>query len=384
MNNIIKNKKTHNIKIYILIFVLILVPLILIVNNKKMNKEPDLSEIENSISKKVLIEMVKIEKKNEIFEYSGFLEPREVVNITSQADGKINQILVNQGEKVSKDMILFEIDEHEKKAEFEKAEQALKQKNEELKANQKLFNEKIISKVKLSESETLQKEAVANLERAKKNLEFTKIKAPIDGYIDKINLKIGDYVKSMNREIIAKIFSDEGFLVSIFISQNNIFQIKKNQEANFIIDFNDSKKIIKKGKVNFISNIADQFTRTYYAELLIDKEENNDDLAKAIGSSVNVKIIGEQKSAIQINDSIVFLDENGSLIIKVLDKDNMVKFLTIKAIDNIENDPKNWFLVKDEEIKKLNLLDENGFLRIIIRGGGFFEKDEKIDNFDFT
>jgi multidrug efflux system membrane fusion protein len=380
-----KNRIKQNPKIYLMIFLLIIIPFILFMNLADKKKDQE-EKNPNKNSRKILVEKLKPEKRREIFEYSGFLEPKEIVNVFGQVDGMIDEILVNQGQKVKKGDILIKIDEQERKAEFEKAQQLVFQKNEELKNNQKLFNEKIISKVKLDESRTAQKDALANLEKTKKNLEFTKILAPIDGYIDKINFKIGDYIKHSALTPVAKIFSTKEFIVSIFVSQNNIFQIRKNQNARFILGFNDGKSIFKNGKINFISSIADEMTRTYYTEILIDQNNQGDldDLAKAIGSSVNVKIEGDEKEAININNSVIFLDDDGILIAKFLDQNNSVKFLKVNLIENINNDAKDWFSIDEKEAKDLNLFDKDGFLKLIARGAGFLQKNEVIENFGFA
>lgn len=387
MTNISKNNKIQNLKIYLMIFLLIFVPTILVI---KMNNKKKLNNILNNNEtniKKILVQKIKPEKRKEIFEYSGILEPKEIVNVISQANGIIDEILVSQGERVVKGQVLIKIEEQEKKAEFERAQQLLKQKNDELKNNQKLFKEKIISKTKLEESITSEKEAIANLEKAKKNLDFTKILAPIDGYIDKINFKVGDHLGNSTSAPITKIFSDKQFIISIFVSQNNIFQIKKNQLVNFSINFHDNsqEKIVQTGKVDFISNLADKATRTYYTEILIDQiqGENNNHLAKAIGSSVNVKIQGNPKDSININDSIVFLDDNGHLIAKVLNKDNIVKFLKIKPIDNINSDARSWYSIDEKSVKSSDFLLEDGSLNLIVRGGGFLQENESVNNFDY-
>jgi len=376
----------QKLKIYIVILIMISTGFILYLKQDNLSEKKinDLGESDLKIKKKILVKKVLLQEKNEIFEYSGFLEPNKIVNISGKIDGFIKEIFINQGERVVKDQILLKIDDDDKKADFEKAKKLLIQRNNELENNQKLFKQNIISKTKLDESFTLQKDAISLFEKAKKNLDLTNITSPIDGYIDKIPFKVGDYIKgSMSNVQITKVFSDEDFIITVFIPQNNIFSIKQNQYVKFFMDFGDREKIISKtGQIKFISNIADNFTRTYLTEIFFDNKKNYDpSIIKVIGSAVNVKIEGDKTLAISLKDSMIFLDDIGNLVAKCLDNKNKVKFLRLKPMGSLElKNSSSWFSVDENDIKNLEILDSEKNIAFIARGGGFVQENEEISN----
>lgn len=361
-------------KIYLLVIIMFVTVGLIFFKKDNQNHNPE--EI-LTIPKKILIEKVKIQEKEQIFELSGYLEPKEIVKISSQTDGRIKDILVKQGQKVKPGQILIILDEQEKKLELDKAQQLVKQRLNELNSNEKLYKEKIISKSRYDETMTAYRDSLSNLEKAKKYLDFTKIISPIEGYVDKINLKIGDYVRDDSSVIITRIFSDQDFIISTFIPQNIVSLIKSNQNAEFIIDTHDNQKIKKSGNVGFVSNLADQLTKTYYCEIDMDYNPQNEDLIKLIGSPVSLRIFGPKLDAVKLSDSVIFLDDEGELVIKVLDKNNNVQILNVKIIDNLSSENKTWLAFK--QLDK-NLLDSEQNLKIIVRGGGFLQKNEKVNN----
>lgn len=73
------------------------------------------------------------------------------------------------------------------------------------------------------------REALASLEEAKLNLEFTKIKAPVDGYVTNLNLRLGSNAAA-NQPILALV-DINSYWVHGFFRENFIGNIQKGDKA---------------------------------------------------------------------------------------------------------------------------------------------------------
>lgn len=355
-----------NKKIYIAIAILLLIYVMFILTTKG---KPLIDTQEANKPKSFLAIHAPITSRPASLNLSGYIEAKNVAIISAQTDGIIKEILAKQGQRIKAGDTILLLDEKDKVTDFNRAKQALQQTANELKINQKLAKEGFIPPTKLEAVKTTYSEALNNMEKAKQNLEFTKIKAPIDGYVDKINFKKGDNLNNFTGKEITKIFNDNGFVVISAIPQNNIHKIKIGQKA--IIKINEHQSI--NGTIDFISNLADQGTRTYHCE--IDLENKMQDiLLKMIGSPIDLKIIFDEVDTIYLPDSAVFLDDNGHLALKIINK-NTVKLLPVEIIEN-ENNGKSWFTSSD-----LKNYDHN--IDVIIRGGGFLKEGDATNNIKF-
>jgi RND family efflux transporter MFP subunit len=402
----IKKINLKHLKFFLLLFLIITIPIIIFKNthisNKKknqLNESKMLDHLNENKINKILVEKVKIQKQNQIFKYSGILDIKNIIEVKAQTDGIIEKIFVSQGDVVHKGQLLIKLNEAEKKSNLERAEQSLKQRSIEIENNKKLFNDKIISRVKLEESFTAYKAAVSDFEKAKKDLDFTNIKSNIDGYVDVINAKIGDYINPVmpnystspeNTNILIKIFDENSFFIKFFIPKAEIFSIKHGQRI--ILNIEDYNRMIDKdslrvaGEINFISNIADDLTRMYKSEATISPFSiKNLGLIKLTKSAVDLYAVGEIKDMIHINDSHVFLYDDGSLIIKVLDQKNNIKFIKVKPGNaDVSNDEEKTFFILDENYKNFVNNNENT-LNLIVRGGGFIQENDifKQENIEY-
>ena len=80
--------------------------------------------------------------------------------------------------------------------------------------------------------------------------------------------------------------------------------------------------------LTFVGTSAAAETRTFLAEI----EVNNDDAAIPAGISAEVTIPTGETTAHFLSPSIVSLDTNGTLGVKTVDEDNVVKFYPIDVV----------------------------------------------------
>lgn len=111
-----------------------------------------------------------------------------------------------------------------------------------------------------------------------------------------------------------------------------------------IIKINDEIK--KEGVVNFVSKVADPYTRTFRAEAIIP----NEDLGLLSGMVIETMLDVGDREVYKIPQSALSLDVGGDIGVKVIDPLGIVQFCKTKQIDE---DPSGiWVegLPKDAEV----------------------------------
>lgn len=159
------------------------------------------------------------------------------------------------------------------------------------------------------------------------DIDNTKISSPFSGIINNSYIEIGDYVQPSN--ILFSIVDLNPIKIQGYLSESDINKVKIGTKATVI----NSNSITKIGKITFISPTAETSTRTF--EILI--EANNDDLLFKSGITASIKIKGENIKAHKIPPSILTLQDDGTVGVKIINKENKVEFFPItKEMDTID------------------------------------------------
>lgn len=154
--------------------------------------------------------VMKIERSSTVLakQYSAMLEGVVTVEVRPQVDGTLQEIAVDEGAFVKAGQLLFGIDDREYREDLKSAvaaqsaaQAALEVAGIEVERLRPLVKNKVVSQIQLKQAlanhrsaQASLKQAEAALERARINLEYTRIKAPVDGYIGVIPFRVGSLV----------------------------------------------------------------------------------------------------------------------------------------------------------------------------------------------
>jgi len=141
-------------------------------------------------------------------EYSAILEGVVSVEIRPQTEGTLQEIAVDEGDYVRRGQLLFAIDERVYREELRSAEAqrnaaraALAVAEIEVEKLGPLVKNKVVSPIQMKEAVARRRSAKADveqasaaLEKARINLGYTRITAPVDGYIGDIPFRLGSLV----------------------------------------------------------------------------------------------------------------------------------------------------------------------------------------------
>lgn len=299
---------------------------------------------------KVSVDKVEMRTVNEIVSASGKIYPEIEVKLSSEVSGEIVELLVKEGEVVTKGQILCRIRPdilqsgyeravaslNAQKASLAASEQMLKQQEASFanieatyNRNKNLFDRKVISAAEFENIQTEYLSAKASLEgqrqnvlaakygidqsqaavkEAGDNLAKTTIYAPVDGVISLLSVELGERVvgtAQMAGTEIMRIANMQSMEVNVEVNENDITRVRVNNEATIEVDAYSGRKF--KGVVTEIASSsttalstnvsADQVTNfnvkvrispESYIDLLREDNENDSPFRPGLSASVEI------------------------------------------------------------------------------------------------
>ena len=184
-------------------------------------------------------------------------------------------------------------------------------------------------------------------------LNRTEVKAPFKGYVEMI-VKPGNYI---NRgEVCAVIIELDPVTFVAEVSETDIKNVVTGQNISIELVTGD----IVNSKLSFVSKSATPSTRSFRVEAQVKNPQGiiRDGITGTLKISTN-KIL-----ATKISSSILLLSDAGTLGVRAVTDNNIVKFLPIKIIEDTEDG------VWVTGIPNLT--------QIIVRGQGFVENGQEV------
>jgi membrane fusion protein (multidrug efflux system) len=163
-------------------------------------------------------------KKDTLFynEYVCQIRSYQRIELRALEKGYLQKILVDEGQRVKKGEMLFQIQPNVYKAEKDRAEAELEYSRIEYQNTQTLADSNIVSKNELALAKATLKKAEAELDLTKVHLSFTAIKAPFDGLIGRFE------------DVRAGSLLDEGELLTTLSNNDKMWVYFNVPEAQYL------------------------------------------------------------------------------------------------------------------------------------------------------
>jgi membrane fusion protein (multidrug efflux system) len=260
-----------------LILISVMVSLMFVACTKEKKEQPE-------IAVNVRIATAEKKKIQPYLETTGTLKADEEVAVSSEVDGIVRQIGVDEGSPVNKGTLLVEINEIDYILDWKRSEAALKQAEANL-ANAKaeykrkntLYQEELITRQQFDDITTKIALAEAEMDRAKATLSIskekltrTKVYSPLNGAVKEKRVSVGDYVR--NGTPLLQLITINPLKLNFTISEKDAASIKIGQEVAFSVDSYADKQF--KGRVSLLYPNVEEKTRTLQAEALVPNADH--------------------------------------------------------------------------------------------------------------
>jgi membrane fusion protein (multidrug efflux system) len=189
---------------------------------------------------------------------------------------------IDEGEPVVVDQPLVLIDRDILQAEYDRAETQLAHDTREYQRYLQLLERDVATRTEVEQAETRMKISRAALAQAEERLREAVIEAPIGGILNDLPQEVGQFVQPGT--YVAEIVDLDPMKIAIDVPERDVPYLGIGDEVTVLLD-RDAEKTLR-GTISFISELADEATRTTRVEALIP----NPDREMRSGQIVRVRL----------------------------------------------------------------------------------------------
>lgn len=251
---------------------------------------------------------------------------RKIAEVKPQVSGILKKRLFIEGQKVEEGQELYEIDQTLFKIALDSAKSNYEKARENLKRLKFLVKEEAVSKKEYDEGKTEFARALAELKNAQTNLIYTKVLAPISGYISKSNITEGNLVSVNQIDALATIAQLDPIFVDIVQPSKNFSQFKDQKEipVSLVVD---GVEYSETGSLKF----SEVFTNQTTDSVKLRAEFSNADEKLLPGMFVRAKLHLPTFEELTVLQRASTRSPDGSLAVMVVDKENIAHMRPIKT-----------------------------------------------------
>ncbi len=257
----------------------------------------------------------------------GQLEPLQILTLRAETAGNIESLPGKKGQRIGRGQELARLSVDNRAADLAVAQANLAQANNEYQAARKLQRQGLQSTLSLEATSAKREAARAHVQAAELEFSNTSVSAPIDALIEDVMVKEGDFIQ--RGDALATLVDNSQLLVTGNVPQQLIGDVKQGQKASIKLVTGETLE----GQVKYISSMADDTTRSFKIEVLIDSAP----AGTLTGISAQISIPVETLLAHRVSPAILALDDNGALGIKAIGEDNIVVFHAIDVVKTESN-----------------------------------------------
>lgn len=247
---------------------------------------------------------------------NGRTAPARTVEVNAETEGRVVRTGTERGERIKEGGVIVSLDERDRAARLSQARAIVKQREVEYEGQQRLKSESYVSDAQLQEGAALLEVARSDLVRAELDIENMVIRAPFAGSLQERHVEVGDFVSV--GDPIATVVDDRTLIVSAAVSEYDAKFVKTGDTAEAVLATGDEVS----GRIRYVAPVADEATRTFAVELEVD---NRDGKLRA-GMSAELKISAETIFAHKISPSLLTLDDQGNVGVKIVNEAGLVEF----------------------------------------------------------
>ncbi|MFQ6371432.1 efflux RND transporter periplasmic adaptor subunit [Shewanella sp. YIC-542] len=195
------------------------------------------------------------------------LEAPEEANVATRIAGVIEQIYVEEGDRVKKGQLLAQIDARQQRYQLAHSEAEVKILSQELARYRKMKNPEFISADSVSKLEYSLQSAIAQRDLAALQVTESEIRSPIDGVIAGRFIKEGNMAKEFDK-LFYVVQQDELYGI-MHLPEQQLASLKTGQEAQVFRNKNDYAA----ASVLRISPVIDSTSGTFKVTLLVPNHQ---------------------------------------------------------------------------------------------------------------
>ncbi|MDH5254328.1 MAG: efflux RND transporter periplasmic adaptor subunit [Gammaproteobacteria bacterium] len=257
----------------------------------------------------------------------GRTAPARSVEIKAETSGRVTALGIARGEPAAAGQPLVRLDLRDRQARLEQARASVSEHQSAWEAQQELKPQGYISDTQLAETRAKLEAARAELIRAELDLEYMNVRAPFDGTVQERAVEVGDYVRA--GDPVVTFVDNRSLIVTGSIAEQDAGFVRVGGNATAVLVTGQEAR----GRIRYLAPVAEESTRTFTVELEIPNPGGK----LPAGVTAEMRIPGGEVLAYRVAPSLLTLDANGDLGIKVVDAANQVVFHKVEIAHSEAN-----------------------------------------------
>lgn len=251
----------------------------------------------------------------------GDLLPLRETKVLAETYGKVESLLKLEGDRVEQGQLLLKLSIEDRAVKLKRA------KAKTLQAKNRYFATKNLKSKGFSAQQQID-ELLASYEAAKaeeaivqQEIEQLSVRAPFSGIVSEQLVEVGDYI--FKGDPLLEIIDTQSMVARVAVAQTAYPALKVGNPAQVLLATGETLA----GKIRFIAPKADENTKTFKVEILLQQTEN-----LPSGISVTANIPKAQEQAHFISAALLTLNEHGVMGVKTVDADQRVQFYPVQLV----------------------------------------------------
>ena len=246
--------------------------------------------------------------------YSGTstLEAEHDAEVVAKVNGVVEQLFVEEGQRVKAGQIMAKIDDDRLRLEVDRAEANLAKLEQEYRRNKQLHEKQLVS-AEAYERLTFEMDAMrAELALARLQLDYTEIRAPFDGIVAKRHVKLGNMLEQNAPAF--RVTTYDPLIAKLYVPERELNKLASEQYAELRVDALPGQKFA--GVVDRVSPVIDAETGTF--SVTISVSDTDGKLKPGMFGRVSI-IYDRHEDAVLVPRSAVVTEDAKSTIFVVRD-----------------------------------------------------------------
>ena len=267
-----------------------------------------------------------------VFTFAANLEAVWSTEVSTKADGRIDKLFVEEGDRVTAGMVLARLDMNELAAQVMQAEGQVLQAQATLEQNElnfqrmnALYQQNAVSAHTLDSARTQRDLAMGGLQAARGNflllkarLDNANILSPLSGVVIRRHVQAGAFSKA--GIAILTVADTSTLLAKAVVGEAQITELALGKSVNVKVDALKGQEF--KGTITRLSPAASVPTRTFTAEVSVP----NPDGQIKVGMFANAEVVGqERKNVLAVPESALVMREDQKTVFVVTEENRVVQ-----------------------------------------------------------
>ncbi|WP_236977107.1 efflux RND transporter periplasmic adaptor subunit [Membranihabitans maritimus] len=230
--------------------------------NKVVIEERSAPRKEVNLEMPVSIYTATTSEFNDSLNFNGTFEAKKELSVIAESSGRITDLFVKEGQRISKGQVIAKIDDASIKAQMDMINAQLDKTKNDVSSYERLLKAGAISEQQYEEVKLSLKNIEANLAATTQQLKYTTLVAPMSGVIQSIPVEQGSFATPGTQ--IANVVDISSLKMVIQVPEKDVVKLRTGQKVNIQTEVYPEKSFT--GVISLIAVQADA-ARKYNVEI---------------------------------------------------------------------------------------------------------------------